>query len=165
MRALGYSTPRRRVSLAYGGSLRQATDVQGAVTAAREWTPYGVEVGDPQPGLGFTGEWFDADVEAQYLRARWYDVATGRFTSRDPLNAEHPYAYVNNNPLNWIDPTGYFSEETIKNSIDLGGFLGSWGQLEVPVYRPQFSGLLMALKRAEPGDSLRSGRLKKNNVI
>ena len=93
-------------------AVRQATDVQGAVTAAREWTPY-------------AGEWFDADVEAQYLRARWYDVAAGRFTSRDPLNAEHPYAYVNNNPLNWIDPTGYFSEETIKNSIDLGGFLGS----------------------------------------
>ena len=61
--------------------MRQATDVQGAVTAAREWTPYGVEVGGAQPGLGYAGEWFDADVDAQYLRARWYDVATGRFTS------------------------------------------------------------------------------------
>ena len=68
--------------------MRQATDVQGAVTAAREWTPYGVEVGGAQPGLGYAGEWFDADVEAQYLRARWYDVATGRFTSRDPWEGD-----------------------------------------------------------------------------
>ena len=35
--------------------MRQATDVQGAVTAAREWTPYGVEIGGAQPGLGYTG--------------------------------------------------------------------------------------------------------------
>ena len=113
MRALGYSTPRRRVSLAYGGSLRQATDVQGAVTAAREWTPYGVEIGDAQPGLGYAGEWFDADVEAQYLRARWYDVATGRFTSEDPWEGDYerphslnPYLYVLVNPVNILDPSG-----------------------------------------------------------
>ena len=88
------------------GSVRQTTDVQGAVTAAREWTPYGVEVGGAQPGLGYTGEWFDADVEAQYLRARWYDVATGRFTSRDPWEGDiynpetrNGFDYANDNPM------------------------------------------------------------------
>ena len=53
-------------------------------------------------------------MEAQYLRARWYDVAKGRFTQRDkwppdiatPLSF-HDYLYVVNNPLNWLDPTGY----------------------------------------------------------
>ncbi len=99
------------------GSVRQATDATGAVTAAREWTPYGVEMGDAQPGLGYTGEWFDAEVEAQYLRARWYDVATGRFTSRDPWEGDPlrpisllPYPYASDNPVNRTDPSGEIDE-------------------------------------------------------
>lgn len=37
------------------GSVRQETDATGAVTAAREWSPYGVEVGSTQAGLGLPG--------------------------------------------------------------------------------------------------------------
>ncbi len=44
------------------GSVRQETDAAGAVSATREWTPFGVKLGAAQPGLGYTGEWFDADV-------------------------------------------------------------------------------------------------------
>jgi hypothetical protein len=51
------------------GSARQAVDADATVVATREWTPYGVEVGGAQPGLGYAGEWFDANVELQYLRA------------------------------------------------------------------------------------------------
>ena len=65
------------------GSVRQAADGTGAVTTAREWTPYGVEVGGAQPGLGYTGEWWDESLEMAYLRARWYDAQVGRFASRD----------------------------------------------------------------------------------
>ncbi|NBD36216.1 MAG: hypothetical protein GVY30_09490, partial [Chloroflexi bacterium] len=53
-------------------------------------------------------------VEAQYLRARWYDVATGRFTSRDPWEGDYErpqslngWVYVEGNPIRYIDPTGY----------------------------------------------------------
>jgi hypothetical protein len=45
------------------------SSADAAVVAAREWTPYGVEVDGAQPGLGYAGEWFDANVELQYLRA------------------------------------------------------------------------------------------------
>jgi RHS repeat-associated protein len=93
--------------------VRQATDVQGAVTAAREWTPYGVEMGGAQPGLGYAGEWFDAHVEAQYLRARWYDVATGRFMSEDVWEGDkyqpltlHAYLYALATPMNLADASG-----------------------------------------------------------
>jgi RHS repeat-associated protein len=112
---VGLPLPRHRVSLAYVGSLLQATDVQGTVTAAREWTPYGVAIGGAQPGLGYAGEWFDADVDAQYLRARWYDVATGRFTSEDVWEGDyqqpqsiHSYVYARNNAINLVDPSGLF---------------------------------------------------------
>jgi len=154
------------------GSVRQETDATGAVTAAREWSPYGVEIGGAQAGLGFTGEWWDDAVGLQYLRARWYDGATGRFTQVDLLDLNRPYMYALNNPINWRDPTGYFADETIKNSlkpqteIDLNSpdlfVTPEWGALENPLrynLRPKFSGLLVLLKEAKSGDRIRSGRL------
>jgi RHS repeat-associated protein len=42
--------------------------------------------------------------------ARYYDSAIGRFTTVDPLAEKYysisPYAYCNNNPMRFIDPTG-----------------------------------------------------------
>jgi len=106
------------------------------------------------------------------LRARWYQPIDGRFTQVDPIITEPPYAYVSNNPANWRDPTGYFADETIKNSLEtrLGLDLNSpglfrdleWGDLENPFpyyWRPMFSGLLALLKDAKPGDQIRSGKL------
>ncbi len=95
------------------GSIRQKTDAAGTVTSSREWTPFGVEVGTVQAGLGYTGEWKDTSVDLQYLRARWFDSQMGRFTQKDPWNGNHqrpqtlhPYAYVVNNAINFVDPSG-----------------------------------------------------------
>ncbi|MDY7078649.1 MAG: RHS repeat-associated core domain-containing protein, partial [Chloroflexota bacterium] len=88
------------------GSVRQATDGAGAVTDSREWTPFGMEVGAAQAGLGYTGEWWDADVGLLYLRARWYLPGDGIFTSRDAVESEPPYQYVRGNPHKYTDPTG-----------------------------------------------------------
>ncbi len=108
------------------GSVRQETDATGAVTAVRAWSPYGEEVGGSQNGLGYTGEWFDASVGLQYLRARWLDVGTGRFTQPDPWegNSQQPgtlngYTYVRGNPIALIDPTGMIErwwEDMLRNS-------------------------------------------------
>ena len=50
----------------------------------------------------------DAETGFQYLRARYYDPATGQFLTRDPIEAEtrEPYGYVGGNPLNETDPAG-----------------------------------------------------------
>ena len=96
------------------GSVRQEVDGAGAVIAAREWTPYGVEVGGAQAGPGYTGEWWDGEVGLEYLRARWYGPEVGRFTRRDPWSGNvrqpgtiiNPYLYGSNNPLLYTDPGG-----------------------------------------------------------
>ena len=51
----------------------------------------------------FTGEQNDPNG-LEYLRARYYDPATGRFLSRDPLGGGYPYA--GGNPANMADPSG-----------------------------------------------------------
>jgi RHS repeat-associated protein len=93
------------------GSVRQAVDASGAVLGAREWSPYGVEIGTAQAGLGYTGEWWDAAVGLQYLRARWYHPGTGRFTQIDPSKFEaNLYLYATANPVRFLDPSGLCAE-------------------------------------------------------
>ncbi|NJO01362.1 MAG: hypothetical protein HC880_06455 [Bacteroidia bacterium] len=48
-----------------------------------------------------------------YLRARWYDPASGTFLGRDPFEgfpdmpySQHPYQYAYSNPVLWTDPSG-----------------------------------------------------------
>lgn len=53
-------------------------------------------------------QYTDAETGFQYLRARYYDPATGQCLTRDPLEpvTGTPYAYANNSPLNFTDPSG-----------------------------------------------------------
>ncbi len=74
----------------------------------------------------FTGEQYDARARGSnlnnglyYLRARYYDPAIGRFLTRDPLPGTalapqtlNRYAYVENNPVNRVDPSGMLTEST-----------------------------------------------------
>jgi len=55
----------------------------------------------------FTGEQNDPNG-LEYLRARYYDSATGRFLGRDPLPCGDLYVYAGNNPANLADPTGRY---------------------------------------------------------
>ncbi len=70
------------------GSIRRWSDASGQVVGAREYDPYGAIIQqqgvNPTP-LGFAGEWHDSATGLQYLRARWYQPETGRFTQVDPF--------------------------------------------------------------------------------
>jgi len=52
-------------------------------------------------------------VSTQYVRARHLDTSKGRWVSRDPIGFEgghvNLYAYVENNPVMRIDPSGLLS--------------------------------------------------------
>ncbi|GAA5531219.1 RHS repeat-associated core domain-containing protein [Herpetosiphon gulosus] len=95
------------------GSVRRTLSDSGTVIQARQWTPFGVEIGGTaSAGLGYAGEWQDASGLV-YLRARWYDPAASRFLSRDPWDGMisnpqtlNPYAYAHNQPTRFTDPSG-----------------------------------------------------------
>ncbi len=98
------------------GSVRQLYNAGGQVIADTRYDPYGAvltQAGVGASTYGFTGEQFDSYIKLLYLRARWYDSGTGRFTQPDtiipdPMNSQSldRYAYAHNNPLTYIDPTG-----------------------------------------------------------
>jgi RHS repeat-associated protein len=51
----------------------------------------------------------DEDNGLLYMRARYYDPVVGRFISKDPIGywgGINLYAYVANNPINFVDPFG-----------------------------------------------------------
>ncbi|NJD66764.1 MAG: RHS repeat-associated core domain-containing protein [Chloroflexi bacterium] len=59
----------------------------------------------------FAGQQTDGSTGLQYLRARYYDPATGTFLSRDPLAAlpswlGSPFGYAYADPIGLSDPTG-----------------------------------------------------------
>jgi len=59
--------------------------------------------------FGFAGGIRDTDTELTKFGARWYDPETGRWIQRDPIMFDgglNHYAYVSNDPVNKIDPTG-----------------------------------------------------------
>ena len=76
--------------------------------------------GDKTGGTGavanqylFAGEQYDSNLGDYYLRARYYDTDTGRFTRRDKYEGRlgepvslHKYLYAHGNPVNLVDPSG-----------------------------------------------------------
>ena len=98
--------------------MRQVVDGAGAVLSAREWTPFGVEVGIAQEGLGYTGEYWTGYIDLLYLRSRWYDGEVGRFTAPDTIVPDfyrpqsiNGYGYVLGNPINLDDPSGHCASD------------------------------------------------------
>jgi RHS repeat-associated protein len=114
------------------------------VIDAREWTPYGVEVGTEQAGLRYTGEWGDAALGMTYLRARWYDEQVGRFARMDPWDGSvlHPqtlgrYTYVTNQPVDYTDPWGLWPTSDAQTSESLVDLIRSDFNVEIDVdYMP-----------------------------
>ncbi|MCK5021435.1 MAG: RHS repeat-associated core domain-containing protein, partial [Candidatus Peribacteraceae bacterium] len=60
----------------------------------------------------FTGRRYDPESGMYYYRARMYESGMGRFVQADPagmVDGANMYAYVGNNPVNQVDPTGKWS--------------------------------------------------------
>ena len=95
------------------GSVTSLTDSAGIPLENYSYDVYG-RSGNTS-GLGnrfmFTGREYDNETGLYYYRERYYSPAIGRFLQTDPLGAtdENTYAYVYNNPVNWMDPYGLMS--------------------------------------------------------
>ncbi|WP_076589853.1 RHS repeat-associated core domain-containing protein [Vibrio ostreicida] len=74
---------------------------------------------------GYTGHEEIVEVGLVHMNGRVYDQELGRFISADPIvqspyrtNSFNRYAYVMNNPLKYIDPTGFNAFESGACEVD-----------------------------------------------
>lgn len=98
------------------GSTIALTDVSGVVTDRVEYSPYGTvthRTGTTDTPYLYAGQ-FGIQAEDNgllYMRARYYSPELKRFINSDPARFDgglNWYAYANNSPLLFIDPTGLF---------------------------------------------------------
>jgi RHS repeat-associated protein len=105
-------------------NVSSVTDDLGSLKVLYAYDPWGTllnlwdRVGSREP-YKFAGQSFDSGSGIYYMRARYYDPATGQFLSRDPLGANSldsrdtgPYIYARNNSLRYFDPTGLSAQKT-----------------------------------------------------
>ena len=95
------------------GSIVKMTDQAGSVVHTYKYDAWGnIEVGSAMSGHSYTAREWDAETGLYYYRARYYDPRAGRFESEDPIGPRSGdlnfYAYVGNNPVIAIDPTGLY---------------------------------------------------------
>jgi RHS repeat-associated protein len=96
------------------GSVLATTDSQGNILSSSDYRPFGESVMDsPSDGPAYTGHVRDGESNFTYMQARFYDPQVGRFLSPDPLRPSsgnlfdaNRFAYVNNNPIRYSDPSG-----------------------------------------------------------
>jgi RHS repeat-associated protein len=113
------------------GSTRVITDASGLVKERLDYRPFGDDIlvtqGSPRSGATgygidvgvkqkFTSKERDSETGLDFFGARYFASAQGRFTSPDPViitperlrdpQQLNRYAYVRNNPLRLVDPTG-----------------------------------------------------------
>ena len=112
------------------GSTRVLLDFVGAVAEIYHFDAYGVALGfEPATALTsilYSGETFDASTGLQYLRARYYNPATGTFNRLDPFAGSindpqslHKYLYTHGDPISGVDPSGEFTISVTLGSLSI----------------------------------------------
>ncbi len=119
------------------GDIIGLTDDMGNVIKSYIYDPYGNEKAPAPQGFGdnstielwqaetdgvdnpfrYSGQYLDDETGLYYLRARYYDPETQRFTQEDRYTGTidnqlslNLYIYCQNNPVMFVDPSGYILE-------------------------------------------------------
>jgi len=108
-------------------SVRFLMDESGNITDSWTWDAYGNllgRTGTTNCALGFDGEYMEPETGLVYLRARWYDPATGRFVQMDSYEGDktnpasfNKYVSFDDRPMDYTDPTGNISANTIDSVL------------------------------------------------
>lgn len=105
------------------GSVLAVTDANQAVSTSVRYDEYGRNYSPTGsfPDFGYTGRERSKDIPGLYFyRARYYWPNLGRFTQRDPAGYAagiNLYAYVNNNPVNFNDPSGLTPQSVAQRNV------------------------------------------------
>jgi len=153
------------------GSTRSLTDSLGQITDTYDYNAYGTlldQNGSTENKYLYTGEQFDSSLDNYYLRARYYDPASGRFTQMDSwmgINSDpvtlHKYLYANDDPINGIDPSGHIT----LMDVSISGLEVSFGNVVryTTIFNRVLTGIDTAVTIIDMGKAIR--QVLANNTI
>ena len=128
----------------YLGSVRLVVDTSTSEVAQQiDYDVWGNVTNDTSPGFqpfGFAGGLYDEDTGLVRFGARDYDPTVGRWTSKDPIlfggGQANIYIYVNNDPVNSLDPSGLawglIAGASTEGGLGDPGFTGGQASLMAP---------------------------------
>ena len=117
------------------GDVTGLANASGALTWAYDYDAFGVEreiVGqnpstDANP-FRYSGEYFDVETDAYYLRARYYKPGIGRFLTEDQIRSGlNWYTYCGNSPILFFDPSG-LAEVALRAYAESFGATVGWDE-------------------------------------
>ncbi len=156
------------------GSIEVVTDAAGTLLERRKYQPFGLRGREDDPSiahgpalggirLGFTSHEADEEAGLINMKGRIYDPRLGRFLTRDPVvqapffsQAHNHYSYVTNNPLRFIDPTGFAAYEPVP-TVTLGEWPTEDGMGMAICAAPCSSGTVPGLGDADDGQAAMDG--------
>lgn len=105
------------------GSSRAITDSSGIIAERIYYGPFGAVISD-SGGIRvkhkYTSQEYDEETGLYNYNARLYDPQLARFITADTVVPDpmspasfNRYAYVQNDPLNYVDPSGHFWEQAV----------------------------------------------------
>ena len=113
------------------------------------WGVVGAGSTNVKMAVGFTGQESENEAGLVNMKGRMYDPKVGRFLSTDPLVSHpsfsqswNPYSYVLNNPLKYVDPSGFegYATTTPDDSSHTGVTYVLPGDIDVVNPTPGFQG-------------------------
>jgi RHS repeat-associated protein len=130
------------------GAPLKATNETGTVVWAADSEPFGkTSLVNPSVSvnLRLPGQYYDAETGLHYNYFRDYDPSLGRYLESDPIGLKggiNTYAYVGNNPINWVDPLGL---ESAKYNVPTPPFVFPPGSPEYNATAKALDGLSDAM--------------------
>ena len=115
----------------YHGNVVGTTTVAGTMVQEEnnrmDYDAFGNQwIGDTPDPFGYCGEYYDSESGLVYLRNRYYDSASGRFITEDPIkDGFNWYNYCSSNPVILIDPSGLV-EVLLKYIVEKNNGQISW---------------------------------------
>ncbi|GEM_PF-1074278 len=108
------------------GNASEATAGDASLLGSQAYRPFGERLltsSGMTSKLGFNGEFgVMQEGDLVYMRARFYSSNSGRFLSTDPIDLASGInlnKYANNNPLDFIDPSGLASYREAKGPLNI----------------------------------------------
>ena len=114
------------------GSITSLTNGSGQLAASYVYDSFGnlmASTGTITNPFQYTGREFDSETGLYYYRARYYDLAAGRFLSEDPsgfAGGDNFYTYAEDNPTSLVDPYGLHASSSSNSTWGTIEDLGLW---------------------------------------